>query len=203
LTKHTTCDCVFVENTASRILALQACEGAASLIAFVHASVCFSFGRYFPKETAQEQTALLAKAASLSVQEKRAIQTQAAALHAAQQQKPAVEVLPTLSRRDIPATSPPYAVHDVTLGAARVQFCPQPTNGVVYVSTALDISALRPTTPPVAEGEVAAAAAAATATATRQGPLSWTEWDQLPLLASVIPLLSTGMRTGTVTVYTV
>ncbi len=68
-----------------------------------------------------------------------------------------------------------------------LQFAPQPTNGVVYLKTSLDISALRP------EFADAPTSSSSSSSSSR---LSWAQWDLIPMLTQLAPSIATRHRSA-------
>jgi Zn-dependent M16 (insulinase) family peptidase len=81
---------------------------------------------------------------SLTDAEKAQIVAEALRLKQEQDAKQDLATLPTLELTDIPMKFEDVPSRDARLGAARVEFFPQPTNGVTYVDIRSDFSALTP-----------------------------------------------------------
>ena len=82
--------------------------------------------------------------ASLTEADKARIVAEALRLKQEQDAKQDLSTLPTLELTDIPMKFEDVPSRDATLGAARVEFFPQPTNGVTYIDIRSDFSALTP-----------------------------------------------------------
>ena len=80
--------------------------------------------------------------ASLTEADKARIVAEALRLKQEQDAKQDLSTLPTLELTDIPMKFEDVPSRDATLGAARVEFFPQPTNGVTYIDIRSDFSAL-------------------------------------------------------------
>ena len=80
--------------------------------------------------------------ASLTEADKARIVAEALRLKQEQDAKQDLSTLPTLELADIPMKFEDVPSRDATLGAARVEFFPQPTNGVTYIDIRSDFSAL-------------------------------------------------------------
>jgi Zn-dependent M16 (insulinase) family peptidase len=80
----------------------------------------------------------------LSDDEKKTIVADALRLKADQEAKQDVSVLPTLELTDIPMRFEDVPSHDVTLRHAKLEFYPQPTNGITYLDIRTDFSRLSP-----------------------------------------------------------
>jgi presequence protease len=98
-------------------------------------------------EEAKRKTELerLAKVeASLTEEEKGRIVAEALRLKHDQDAKQDLSTLPTLELTDIPMKFEDVASRGATLGAAHVEFFPQPTNGVTYIDIRSDFASLTP-----------------------------------------------------------
>jgi len=82
--------------------------------------------------------------ASLTQEEKGRIVAEALRLKRDQDAKQDLSTLPTLELTDIPMKFEDIASRDATLGAAHVEFFPQPTNGVTYIDIRSDFASLTP-----------------------------------------------------------
>jgi hypothetical protein len=82
--------------------------------------------------------------ASLTDAEKAEIVSEALRLKGEQDAKQDLSTLPTLELSDIPMKFEDVPSKDMTAGHARVEFFPQPTNGVTYIDIRSDFSALTP-----------------------------------------------------------
>jgi Zn-dependent M16 (insulinase) family peptidase len=82
--------------------------------------------------------------ASLSKVEKEGIVAEALRLKQDQDAKQHLSTLPTLELADIPMKFEDVPSRDATLGAAHVEFFPQPTNGVTYIDIRTDFASLTP-----------------------------------------------------------
>ena len=82
--------------------------------------------------------------ASLTEAEKARIVAEALRLKQDQDAKQDLSTLPTLELTDIPMKFEDVPSRDATLGAAHVEFFPQPTNGVTYIDIRSDFSTLTP-----------------------------------------------------------
>jgi Zn-dependent M16 (insulinase) family peptidase len=82
--------------------------------------------------------------ASLTEAEKARIVAEALRLKQEQDAKQDLSTLPTLELTDIPMKFEDVPSRDATLGAAHVEFFPQPTNGVTYIDIRSDFSTLTP-----------------------------------------------------------
>ena len=78
----------------------------------------------------------------LTADDKKAIVEDALRLKAEQEAKQDVGVLPTLELTDIPMLFEDVPSRDVTLRQAKVEFYPQPTNGITYLDVRSDFSRL-------------------------------------------------------------
>ena len=79
---------------------------------------------------------------ALKQEDKKTIIDDALRLKADQEAKQDVSVLPTLELTDIPMRFEDVPSRDVTLRQARVEFYPQPTNGITYLDIRTDFSRL-------------------------------------------------------------
>ncbi|TAN34511.1 hypothetical protein EPN29_03875 [bacterium] len=82
--------------------------------------------------------------AGLDDSDRARIVAEALRLKTDQERKHDLTSLPTLELSDIPMKFEDVPSRDVALGAARIEFFPQPTNGVTYVDVRADFSALSP-----------------------------------------------------------
>ncbi|MDQ2943478.1 MAG: insulinase family protein, partial [Candidatus Dormibacteraeota bacterium] len=92
----------------------------------------------------KELDRLAAIEAGLGDSEKEHIVAEAMRLKADQEAKQDLASLPTLELSDIPMKFEDVPSRDTKLGAARIEFYPQPTNGVTYLDIRSDFSALTP-----------------------------------------------------------
>jgi Zn-dependent M16 (insulinase) family peptidase len=90
----------------------------------------------------KELDRLAAIEARLSVSDKERIVAEALRLKADQEAKHDLSSLPTLELTDIPMKFEDVPSRDLNLGAATIQFFPQPTNGVTYLDIRSDFSTL-------------------------------------------------------------
>jgi Zn-dependent M16 (insulinase) family peptidase len=90
----------------------------------------------------KELDRLAAIEAGLSASDKERIVAEALRLKADQEAKQDLSSLPTLELTDIPMKFEDVPSRDIQLGAAAVQFFPQPTNGVTYLDIRSDFSTL-------------------------------------------------------------
>ncbi len=74
-----------------------------------------------------------------------------------------------------------------------LQFAPQPTNGVVYLKTSLDISALRPE---FADASSSSSSSSSSASSSSSSRLSWAQWDLIPMLTQLAPSIATRHRSA-------
>ena len=81
---------------------------------------------------------------SLTEADRARIVAEAARLKKEQDAKQDLSTLPTLELIDIPMKFEDVPSRDTAVGAARVEFFPQPTNGVTYIDIRSDFSALTP-----------------------------------------------------------
>ena len=79
---------------------------------------------------------------SLTDEERERIVQEALRLKAEQEAKPDLSVLPTLDLGDIPMKFEDVPSRDENVRAARVEFYPQPTNGITYLDLRSDFSVL-------------------------------------------------------------
>src|SRR5205807_1519319 len=79
--------------------------------------------------------------ASLTDEERERIVQEALRLKAEQEAKPDLSVLPTLDLGDIPMKFEDVPSRDENVRAARVEFYPQPTNGITYLDLRSDLVA--------------------------------------------------------------
>src|SRR6202035_2058833 len=96
------------------------------------------------KKHQQELDRLAKVEASLTEADKARIVAEALRLKQDQDAKQDLSTLPTLELTDIPMQFEDVHSKDTTLGKARVEFFPQPTNGVTYLDIRSDFSALTP-----------------------------------------------------------
>jgi presequence protease len=96
------------------------------------------------KKRKQELDRLAKVEASLTEADKARIVAEALRLKQDQDAKQDLSTLPTLELTDIPMKFEDVHSKDITLGNARVEFFPQPTNGVTYLDIRSDFSALTP-----------------------------------------------------------
>jgi Zn-dependent M16 (insulinase) family peptidase len=82
--------------------------------------------------------------AALTEKEKARIVAESLRLKQDQDAKQDLSTLPTLELTDIPMKFEDVASRDATLGAAHVEFFPQPTNGVTYIDIRSDFASLTP-----------------------------------------------------------
>ncbi len=94
------------------------------------------------RQRAEEMARLAAVEAQLSETDRRRIVEDALRLKAQQDAKQDLSVLPTLDLADIPMRFEDVPSRDVAIGRARVEFYPQPTNGITYLDVRSDFSAL-------------------------------------------------------------
>ncbi|HVS47920.1 MAG TPA: insulinase family protein [Candidatus Dormibacteraeota bacterium] len=92
----------------------------------------------------KELDRLAAIEAGLGDSDKEHIVAEAVRLKADQEAKHDLSSLPTLELSDIPMKFEDVPSRDTRLGAATVEFFPQPTNGVTYLDVRSDFSALTP-----------------------------------------------------------
>jgi presequence protease len=92
----------------------------------------------------KELDRLAAIEAGLGDSDKEHIVAEALRLKADQEAKHDLSSLPTLELSDIPMKFEDVPSRDTRLGAATVEFFPQPTNGVAYLDVRSDFSALTP-----------------------------------------------------------
>jgi presequence protease len=92
----------------------------------------------------KELDRLTAIEAGLGDSDKEHIVAEAVRLKADQEAKHDLSSLPTLELSDIPMKFEDVPSRDTRLGAATVEFFPQPTNGVTYLDVRSDFSALTP-----------------------------------------------------------
>jgi Zn-dependent M16 (insulinase) family peptidase len=96
------------------------------------------------RQRLKELDRLAAVEAGLDDSDKARLVAEALRLKADQEAKPDLSTLPTLELSDIPMQFEDILVRDSTAGAARVEFFPQPTNGVTYLDIRSDFSVLTP-----------------------------------------------------------
>jgi hypothetical protein len=94
------------------------------------------------RERAEELRRLAAIESSLTAPERGSIVEDALRLKADQDGKQDLSVLPTLELADIPMRFEDVPHRDLVLGGARVEFYPQPTNGITYLDLRADFSRL-------------------------------------------------------------
>ncbi|MDQ6720941.1 MAG: insulinase family protein [Candidatus Dormibacteraeota bacterium] len=82
--------------------------------------------------------------ARLSEEDKARIVAEALRLKHEQEAKQDLSILPTLELSEIPMKFEDVPSRDAVVGAARVEFFPQPTNGVTYIDIRSDFSTLSP-----------------------------------------------------------
>jgi presequence protease len=92
----------------------------------------------------REMDRLAAIESRLDEGEKARIIADALRLKADQEAKQDLSVLPTLELTDIPMKFEDVAHEDTAAGKARIEFYPQPTNGITYVDIRSDFSRLSP-----------------------------------------------------------
>jgi len=92
----------------------------------------------------QELERLAKVEASLTEADKARIVAEAGRLKQEQDAKQDLSTLPTLELTDIPMEFEDVTSKDTTFGKAKVEFFPQPTNGVTYIDIRSDFSALTP-----------------------------------------------------------
>src|SRR5487761_768469 len=92
----------------------------------------------------QELERLANVEARLTEADKARIVTEALRLKQEQDAKQDLSTLPTLELTDIPMEFEDVTSKDTTFGKAKVEFFPQPTNGVTYIDIRSDFSALTP-----------------------------------------------------------
>ena len=96
------------------------------------------------KKRRKERDRLAAIEASLTDADKARIVAEALRLKVEQDAKQDLSTLPTLELADIPMKFDDVPSRDTKVGAAHVEFFPQPTNGVTYIDIRSDFSALTP-----------------------------------------------------------
>ena len=92
----------------------------------------------------KELKRLAAVEATLKEADKQRIVAEALRLKADQEGKQDLSTLPTLELSDIPMKFEDVPSREALVGAARVEYFPQPTNGVTYIDIRSDFSALTP-----------------------------------------------------------
>ncbi|XP_068427664.1 presequence protease, mitochondrial [Clinocottus analis] len=97
---------------------------------------------YLEKQAKAEEEKLQKKISALSDADRKEIYENGLALLAAQSQTQDASCLPALKVSDIEPTMPFTPVQDGTAGGVPVQFCEQPTNGLVYFRAACSLNTL-------------------------------------------------------------
>jgi Zn-dependent M16 (insulinase) family peptidase len=92
----------------------------------------------------KELNRLAAVEARLTEADKARVVGDAQRLKAEQEAKPDLSSLPTLELADIPMKFEEVGSRETSIGGARVEFFPQPTNGITYIDVRADFSALSP-----------------------------------------------------------
>jgi Zn-dependent M16 (insulinase) family peptidase len=92
----------------------------------------------------KELDRLAAIEAALTEADKARIVAEALRLKEQQEAKQDLSSLPTLELSDIPMKFEEVPSRDAAVGAARIEFYPQPTNGVTYIDVRTDFAALTP-----------------------------------------------------------
>jgi Zn-dependent M16 (insulinase) family peptidase len=75
-----------------------------------------------------------------------------------------------------------------------LQFAPQPTNGVVYLKTSLDISALRPEF--ADDSNSPSSSSSLSSSSSSSSRLNWAQWDLIPMLTQLAPSIATRHRSA-------
>jgi presequence protease len=96
------------------------------------------------RQRRKELDRLAAIETGLGDSDKQRIVAEALRLKADQEAKQDLALLPTLELTDIPMKFEDVPSRDTKLGAARIEFYPQPTNGVTYLDIRSDFSTLTP-----------------------------------------------------------
>ncbi|HET7419215.1 MAG TPA: insulinase family protein [Candidatus Dormibacteraeota bacterium] len=94
------------------------------------------------RQRKQELDRLAAVERTLAEADRAAIVEDAVRLKALQEAKQDLSVLPTLELTDIPMKFEDVSSRDDSIGGARVEFYPQPTNGITYLDIRADFSDL-------------------------------------------------------------
>jgi len=96
------------------------------------------------RRSKRELARLAAVETSLSSADKERIVTDSLRLKSAQDAKQDLSVLPTLELTDIPMVFEDVPSRDAAAGETRIEFYPQPTNGITYLDLRCDFSPLKP-----------------------------------------------------------
>jgi Zn-dependent M16 (insulinase) family peptidase len=96
------------------------------------------------RQRSKELDRLATVEAGLDDSDKARLVAEALRLKADQEAKPDLSTLPTLELSDIPMQFEDIPFRDAAAGAAKIEFFPQPTNGVTYLDIRSDFSVLTP-----------------------------------------------------------
>jgi Zn-dependent M16 (insulinase) family peptidase len=97
---------------------------------------------FIAAQEAAERATLDAIRAGLGTEDEARLVAEAAELLGMQDQEPDPSCLPTLTPADIPISGTYAEVEDGAVGGVAVQWCDQPTNGVIYIKLAFDATKL-------------------------------------------------------------